>query len=133
MKFVDLVFGDQPLLRAQQKQVCQNDITEVTPRYYVGGDESFWDESSQTTLDNQNAQILAHAIPSRTHALGQFTMSGGNFIENVNSQLDFGSSNQGHSAQFYDSYAVRQRYWRQILVSSVELNPNNYSKLAIFE
>ncbi len=73
-----------------------------------------------TPLNVASAQILGHIVPSRTHALGQSATMGGtsvidgeiNLSEGVHS---YGNSNQGHSAQFYVSFAERKEYWISLL------------------
>ncbi len=97
------------------------DSEKVTDRYYKDSSQKFW--TNQNPISDTSANILAHIIPARTHALGQrATMEGGSEITaHVNLNLTangfqgFGPSNQGHSAEFFSNYLSRKKYWDEML------------------
>jgi pimeloyl-ACP methyl ester carboxylesterase len=104
---------------------------QVEDRYLFGVSLLEWHEGQPEkpedgyeSITEDKANILSHIIPSRTHALGQ--MEVGNSVINQSINLrdpGYGltSSNQGHSKQFYDTYAVMQEYWKTFLETSLKL------------
>jgi hypothetical protein len=101
----------------QEKDECRMSLSDVDSRYLKGDQLLHWEHAGLIGSSNKNAEILAHIIPARTHALGQYG-GGGGMLED-SSEIDYGTSNQGHSAQFYSTYAERQGYWRGILARSL--------------
>jgi hypothetical protein len=90
--------------------------------WHEGRPEKPEDEYQSMTEDKAN--ILSHIIPSRTHALGQMKVENSVILQSINLRdEDYGltSSNQGHSKQFYDTYAVMQEYWKTFLETSLKL------------
>jgi hypothetical protein len=87
----------------------------VTDIYKKGGTNMTWNMNSPLSLESAN--ILAHIIPTRTNALGQVGARGNTSVISSAKPLDFGKSNQGHSAQFYSNYAVRMPYWKDLQIS----------------
>lgn len=77
-------------------------------------------------IDADTADIMAHILPARTHALGQ-QITGGELGNNED--LFFTNSNQDHSGQFHgylsevrNQNAVRMRFWNLLLRRGVDLN-----------
>ena len=108
-------------------------LSVVDSRYLKGDQLLHWEHAGRIGSSNQNAEILAHIIPARTHALGQYAGRGG-LLNEEPTRLAYSTSNQGHSAQFYSTYAQRQEYWRGILEFSLEFDAqslvrNRYSGL----
>jgi len=86
---------------------------------YIRGDEVLeWQLSNP--IDTTSANILAHIIPSRTHALGQRSTRapGSEIRSHVDLSIGpygFTDSNQGHSAQYHSTYLVRRAFWDVLL------------------
>jgi Alpha/beta hydrolase of unknown function (DUF900) len=92
------------------------DNEKVTDEYYRNFTKLTWTRAIPVTPDD--ADILAHIIPTRTHALGQVpsmnSAPGVSVIRGAD-KLKFGPSNQGHSAQFYTDYSSKRGYWNSLL------------------
>jgi hypothetical protein len=100
----------------QELTRCRDTIQSVESLYSNTERSLVWDRQRTISDANHNAEILAHIIPSRTRALGQVSIAGnalGAF------EVKYGTTNQGHSAQFYDTFAERQGYWRTLLSASL--------------
>ncbi len=74
--------------------------------------------NGEAPIDGDSALILSHIIPSRTNALDQtFVSTNGIFeISNNNDLSNYGRHNQGRSAQFYNTYFPRMKYWNKIMI-----------------
>ncbi len=96
----------------------------VTSRFYQGSVILPWGETKP--INAETADILSHIVPARTNALGQGSTNG---AVKANSPINFGSANQGHSAQFYSTFAERSGYWLNVLNRGFGFLPNDYSKL----
>jgi hypothetical protein len=94
------------------------DDDQVSDRYRRDDTVLVW--RNERPLSRESATILAHIIPARTNALGQRPVidAGNSVIDsgvNINDEFNYRAQNQDHSAQFYNSYLVRQAYWKVLL------------------
>ena len=93
----------------------------VTDIYTVDRPFSFEKEyvwTGDAPIDLESALILGHIIPARSNALGQklVPISGTSEVSDNVEISEFGKDNQGHSAQFYNTYSSRQDYWMNVLI-----------------
>ena len=88
----------------------------IQSRYEKGNGLLNWTYGTNQINDDTNATILGYIVPARTEPLGQEVVV--NEIINRSAWLlssygvDYTNSNQDHSAQFYNSYAIRKPYWQ---------------------
>ncbi len=95
------------------------DGEQVTDIYTRNSIQLQW--NLQSSLDQNSADILGHIIPARTPALGQVAGTGTTTVINDSVNMNLGvfgyrNSNQDHSAQFHNNFAVRQGYWSRLLL-----------------
>jgi hypothetical protein len=96
-----------------------NDLVSDGYYDYNGLVELEW--SDEIPINADSREILSHIVPSRTKALGALSAACPPDDENCLSVIEsdvpfnFGGSNQGHSSQFYKTYAERSGYWDNVL------------------
>jgi hypothetical protein len=141
-------FVDQTAWKYNHSDAQSEPVRKVTDEYSVDpfglfGDDAEYDIVWTNGIDvngNGRPEILAHIIPARSFALGAASQLCANgVLECASSQLansslvntgegtifEFTEFSYDHSAQFLNSHVERGRFWRELLVASGVIPPED--------